>query len=233
MSVKRDQTVATIAAALGIDRVFVGEGGDELFSEDMLEPVPEPRRLSTALFSARAWATIEETRHQIEAVPQLRHRSLLTFVYDARLDVTMKEFCGTLTRSPFTDLEMIRCGLRWAQLTRSQGERHSKRILADVFGDELPPAVLGRRGKVCWDGVFARGYALHGDGIREAIEQKRSVFDYLGINVPWLAARVRALSRWQRTRYGPDDGEVFAAYAIAVWLESWGIRQARDRDWSV
>lgn len=32
---------------------------------------------------------------------------MLTYLHDARLDVALKEAFGTITRSPFTDLEML------------------------------------------------------------------------------------------------------------------------------
>jgi asparagine synthetase B (glutamine-hydrolysing) len=232
MALKRDQTMAQVANAEGVDRVYVGEGGDELFAENMLEAMSSVVSLPRALFSTHAWDTIEQTRSGLLAQPMLRQRSLLTFIYDARLDVTMKETYGTTTRSPFTDLAMARCGLQWATLTKQLGERHSKRILLEAFADEMPDAVSTRRGKVSWDGVFARAYAAHADTIQSSFERNQRVLEHLGIDVAWLTRRVRELSRWERTKYGSDDGAVFALYALATWLQSCGIQQPSDHQWT-
>ena len=231
MAVHRNQTIAGIAAGAAIDRIYVGEGGDELFAEDMLEPLPVMAALPRELFSGRAWGVIERTRQCALAQPSLRNRSRMISIYDARLDVTMKEAYGTATRSPFTDLAMARCGLQWAMLTRELGEPHSKRILAEAFAQDMPDAVRDRRGKVCWDGVFARAYATHEETILAVFDRNRRVLGHLGIDVRWLTRRVGELARWERTTYGADDGAVFACYGLATWLESWGIRDAAEHEW--
>jgi hypothetical protein len=118
--------------------------------------------LARGAFSKAAWREVERTAVIMESNLSFMKRSSLTLLYDARFDVTLKEAFGTTTRSPFTDLDLVRCGISWTRLSARLGRRRGKSILADAFAAELPGAVTGRRGKVPWDGVCARGYALHG-----------------------------------------------------------------------
>ena len=83
-----------------------------------------------------------------------------------------------------------------------------------------------------WDGVFARAYAEHADTIMSAFERNQRVLHHLGIDVSWLTRRTRELSRWERSKYGPDDGVVFAAYALATWLATWGIQDPSNHQWT-
>ena len=41
MALKRDQVVAELAVAEGAGRIYVGEGGDEVFAENVLAPAPD------------------------------------------------------------------------------------------------------------------------------------------------------------------------------------------------
>lgn len=232
ISFKRDLAIARIAAAEGIDRVLVGQGGDQLFAEDMLSPLPPPSSLTRQLFSTGAWTIVERARVLMQATSVFRRRSTLAYLYDARLDIPMKESLGTMTRSPFTDLAVIRCGLSWAALSARLGRHEGKRILTEAFAAELPSAVANRRGKVCWDGVCARAYAHHGGAILHEIEQARGPLEHLGIEVSWLMRRVGSLARWEQTRFGHDDREVFAVYALATWLRAWGVERVSDCRWS-
>ena len=202
-----------------------------MFAENVLAPAPTPAPLPRELFSAQAWHTVTQTREHVTSSPVFHRRSLLTSVYDARLDIAMKDHFGITTRSPFTDLAMARCGIQWATLKAELGVRHSKEILAEAFGDQMPQAVLGRRDKVPWDGVFARAYAEHGEVIVDTFDRSSQMLGHLGIDVSWLVRRVRQLSRWERTQSGSDDAAVFGAYALATWLESWGIRHPGDHGW--
>ena len=231
IGLKRDLTVARLAMKQGVHRIFVGQGGDQLFAEDMLQPLPMPIQLARGAFSKAAWITIEQARNVMISTPAFRRRSTLTYLYDARLDVALKEALGTITRSPFTDLDMIQGGLAWASLSRRLGAHEGKQILVDAFAEQLPNAVVSRRGKVCWDGVCARAYALHGHSIVNEIERVRGPLERAGLDVPWLTQRVGKLARWETSTFGRDDREVFAVYALATWLHSWGIEQVSDAVW--
>lgn len=92
--------------------------------------------------------------------------------------------------------------------------------------------MTGRRGKVSWDGVGARAYAAHADSIVTEIDRVRGPLEQIGIDVRWVTGRVAQLARWENTTFGRDDKEVFAAYAIATWLRSWGVEQVSDCSWS-
>jgi len=159
-------------------------------------------------------------------------RSTLTYLHDARLDVTLKEALGVITRSPFSDLGLAKCGLSWSRLSANLGLWPAKDILADAFEAELPTEVTRRRGKVSWDGVCARAYAAHGDSIVTEIERVRGPLEQIGIDVRWVTERVGQLARWEKTSFGKDDKEVFAVCAVATWLRSWGVEQVSDCSWS-
>jgi len=232
IGLKRDLTIARIASTESIDRILVGQAGDQLFSEDMLEPVPLSTTLARGAFSQRAWQEIEHAREIMQANPSFLKRTTLTYLHDGRLDLALKEALGPTTITPFSDLEMILCGLSWARLSARRGVREGKRILADAFAAELPHAVTGRRSKVSWDGVCARAYGQHGEAIRNELEISSAPLEHIGLDVSWLVKRTKELARWEKTTFGKDDRELFAAYALAAWLRSWGIERVSDCSWS-
>jgi asparagine synthetase B (glutamine-hydrolysing) len=232
ITLKRELDMTRIAVNQQIDRVLVGEGGDQVFSEDLLEPVPASVPLARAAFSSQGWQTIEGIRAEMDARPYYLRRSTLTYLHDARLDVALKESFGTHTRSPFSDLDMIRAGMGWAHLSAQLGVREGKKILVEAFADKLPEELLARRSKVSWDGVCARTYAAHGGSIIQEIEKTSPVLEHLGINPRWIIERVGALSRWEITRFGEMDREVFAVYALSTWLQSWNIEKPSDCCWT-
>jgi hypothetical protein len=130
---------------------------------------------------------------------------------------------------------MIRSGIEWAKLARRFGLPVGKHILADAFNAQLPGAVTSRRGKVPWDGVCARGYALHGDSIVKEIERASGPLEAVGLDVGWLIKRVARLADGHiRTsnKGNRGDKEVIAAYALATWLRGWGIERVSDCLWS-
>ncbi len=232
IALTRDLAIARLASSAGVDRVLVGQGGDQLFSEDMLELVRAPIQLARGAFSNAAWQQIENARAVMASAPAFLNRTTLTYLHDARLDVALKEAFGTSTRSPFTDLAMVRCGIAWARISARLAVRQKKKILMEAFAAELPAAVAGRRGKVSWDGVCARMYAQNGEAIAYEIERVRDPLVHMGVDVRWLTRRVAQLARWERTTFGEDDREVFAVYALATWLHSWGVDRVSDCDWS-
>jgi asparagine synthetase B (glutamine-hydrolysing) len=118
--------------------VLVGQGGDQLFSENMLQPIPAPTPLARGAFSASGWREVERARGLMHASPVFFKRSTLTYLHDARLDVVMKEAFGASTRSPFTDLDVVRCGLSWAKVSARLGTRRMRTSLC------------GSRRRPCW-----------------------------------------------------------------------------------
>ncbi len=83
-----------------------------------------------------------------------------------------------------------------------------------------------------WDGVCARAYASHADSIVSEIERVAAPLEHIGLDVGWLVRRVAQLASWEKTAFGKDDKEVFAAYAVATWLRSWGVERVSDCSWS-
>ena len=229
---KRAVAVSRLASSEGLDRVYVGHGGDQLFAEDILERETTPCPLARGAFSKAAWPEVERILATAESSPFFLRRSLLTYSYDARFDVVFKEAFGTTTRSPFTDLAWVRCGLTWAKLSARLGLPSGKSILADAFAANLPGAVTGRKGKAPWDGVTSRGYARHADSIVTEIERVRGPLERLGMDVRWLVRRVALLADGQKTTSALDDKEVIAGYAIATWLRSWGVERVADCSWA-
>ena len=110
----------------------------------------------------------------------------------------------------------------------TSNEAEAKSILARALADLLPDAVTGRKGKVAYDGVWMRAYAVHGEHIARTIERSAPVLQHIGASPNWLLARVRRLAAWAPV----SDREVLAAYAVAVWLVSWGLERVTDVRWN-
>lgn len=232
IGLKQAVEVARLASREGLDRVLVGHGGDQLFCEDLFERETTSYQLDRGAFSKAAWREVERTKALMESSSSFMRRSCLTLLYDARFDVTLKEAFGVITRSPFTDRDVAWCGLSWARLSARLGLRRGKSILADAFAAELPDAVTGRRGKVPSDGVCARAYAQHADSIVKELEQVRGPLECVGLDVRWLVRRVAQLAGGKQTTSAREDKEVIAAYALATWLNSWGVEHVSDCNWS-
>jgi hypothetical protein len=231
LRLKRALAIARAALNEGIDRVFVGHGGDQLFAEDLLDREAALLPLDRKAFSEVAWRELERTLKNARSDPLMK-RSTLTFSYDARFDVVFKEAFGTTTRSPYTDAAWIRCGLAWARLRARHGLAPQKQILSEAFASDLPKAVSHRKGKVPWDGVTSRGYAAHEDDIITELDGARSPLEHVGLNMRWLNRRVRKLADGSMSICDRCDKEVIASYALAHWLHSWGILHVSDCGWS-
>ncbi|WP_405495765.1 hypothetical protein [Nocardia sp. NBC_00511] len=229
LRLKRDLTVARVALQEGIDRIIVGHGGDQLFAEELLDRERSPRPLNPGAFSDAAWRRIQRTVETARLDPLMK-RSTLTFSHSSQFDVAFKEKFGITTRSPFTDVAWIRCGLAWARLSDRSGP--DKTILAEAFASDLPEAVTHRRGKVPWDGVTSRGYAAHKDHILAELDRGHAPLERIGFNLRWLHRRVQQLADGTKSTSDRDDKEIIASYALAHWLNSWGIVDASDCFWA-
>lgn len=226
--IRHAEQVARFAAANGARRIYNGHGGDQCFASDLLaheELVANPP--SRGPFSGAAWRSIAGAYEAVQGSPWM-DRSLGTFVYDARPDVWVKESYGPTLRTPFSDLRVFRAALAWSHCCQARGARPDKSILADAAHDLLPQAVLQRKGKVAYDGVWMRGYLRHAEHIAGAFEQAGGILSHIGVSPGWLQRRARELGEWHEK----SDREVLAAYAIAAWLESWGLRRAEEVDWA-
>jgi Asparagine synthase len=228
---KRALAVARIASNEGVDRIFVGHGGDQLFAENLLDREPTPHPLDLRAFSDFARRQVERAVENANSDPLMR-RSTITFSHDARFDVLFKEAFGIVTRSPFTDVAWIRCGLAWARLPVRDSLRSRKQILSDAFALDLPQAVTHRKGKVPWNGVTSRSYAMHEDDILTELDRVRSPLERVGLNMRWLNRRVRQLADGSKSSFDLCDKEVIGSCALASWLRSWGILHASDCGWS-
>ena len=220
--IRHAEQVAGFAASHGATRIYVGHGGDQLFSTDLggLEPMAaSPDR---APFARQAWRAVRQTEE-----PAWRRRSTGCFVYDARQDVWVKETFGPTLRTPFSDNAVFKAALSWSRLNAMQGRRPDKAILACALGDLLPAAVTGRKGKVAYDGVWMRAYAAHGEHIGNTLERVAGLLEHIGANPAWLLKRTRRLAEWAPV----SDREVLGAYAVAAWLVSWGIDRPADVAW--
>jgi asparagine synthetase B (glutamine-hydrolysing) len=225
--VRHAEQVARLAATCAASRIYVGHGGDQLFSTDLTEAEPISHGLARAAFSQRGCRTVTHVFGRIR-LPRWRQRSTGCFVYDARQDVWVKEAFGPTVRTPFTDLALFRAARAWSRLSVSQGAKPDKTILAAALPDLLPQAVVERHGKVAYDGVWMRAYAAHAEHIGRMLDRTSTVLEHIGLSPKWLLRRVRQLSNWQ-----PVSGrEVLAAYAISSWLVSQDIERASDVTWS-
>jgi len=154
-------------------------------------------------------------------------RSLGTLVYDARPDVWIRETFGPVHRTPFSDLRVFRSALAWSRWCKAHQTRPDKSILAEAVGDLLPQAVVARKGKVAYDGVWMRAYYRNANRIASLVEEVSSVLAHIGVSPQWLQQRALELGEW-RDR---SDREVLAFYGIAFWLSAWGITRASDVAW--
>jgi hypothetical protein len=91
----------------------------------------------------------------------------------------------------------------------------------------LPDAVVQRKGKVAYDGVWMRAYAVHGEHIARTLDRASAVLEHIGVSPAWLLRRVRQLAAWQPV----SDREILGAYGLSAWLISWGIERVSDVAW--
>jgi asparagine synthetase B (glutamine-hydrolysing) len=222
--IRHSECVAEFAASRRASRIYVGHGGDQLFATDLtIDEAMPSQTLSYAPFSREFRHALKHAMRLISR-PQWRHRSSACFVYDARQDIWVKVTFGATIRTPFTDTAIFRAAQQWSRYSRARQVRPDKTILARALACMLPDAVLNRKGKVAYDGVWMRAYAAHVDHISHTIERTAAILTWIGISPEWLMRRVRQLGAWQQV----GDREVLGAYAIAVWLLSWNLEDARD-----
>jgi asparagine synthetase B (glutamine-hydrolysing) len=220
--IRHAEEVAACAAARGATRIYVGHGGDQLFSTDLEVLEPTAGRPDRAPFSREAWSAVLRSEQSA-----WRQRHTGCFVYDARPDVWVKETFGPTLRTPFSDNAVFRAARAWSRHCAARGHRPDKTILARAVGDLLPNAVTGRKGKVAYDGVWMRAYSAHGEHIGTTLERVAGVLEHIGVDPAWLIRRTRQLAEWE-----PVSGrEVLAAYSIAAWLVSWGVERVSDVAW--
>lgn len=232
MIAKREETFAKIARNEGANTILVGEGGDQLLSEHLLEPMRVTNQIDRSVLKADKRLALDNVMRDMSAAPtDYLNRSTLNFSYDARLVPAIKELWGVTTRTPFTDLGMAMCGIAYAKWCAARGFNHGKKIIIDAFSDVLPEAVQQRRGKVSWEGVYARTYVAHEDSLSEEFESCHEALEEIGFDIQWLMKRVRALGRLEATEYGRDDREVMSVHAIAYWLNEKGIHRRTDCTW--
>jgi asparagine synthetase B (glutamine-hydrolysing) len=226
--IRHAESVARFAAERGAARLYTGHGGDQCFATDLLAREPAPRPGAKGPFSAVAWRSLRAAGDALRHSP-LMERRLATFLVDARQDVWAKEVCGVTVRTPFSDLAVFRSAKAWSRWCRARDAQPDKTVVALAAADRLPPAVLERRGKVAYDGVWLRGYQHHADHIAGCFDATADVLEHLGISASWLIGRVRQLAH----RRPCSDREVLAAYALSAWLRSWQIEHIGDVPWEL
>lgn len=221
------EVVAELASTLQGDRIYMGHGGDQLFNTNIDEPEPTDPRPSLATFSRPGQRAVKRIIH-LGHDTKWRRRTAACFVYDARQDIVMREVFGQTIRTPFTDLAVWRAARRWTLWSTAHGRRPDKSILADALPGWLADAVVNRRGKVAYDGVWVRSYAHHADDIGGAIERAGPLLREIGMSQEWLLRRVHELASWEDV----PDREVIGAYGVASWFNSWEFDSPRHVSWS-
>jgi hypothetical protein len=225
--IRHAEQVARHAATHGASTLYVGHGGDQLFSTDLTVAEEIPYTPTRAPFSREAWRTMRQALMHLHA-PRWRQRRAGYFVYDARQDIWAKENYGVTVRTPFSDLAIFLAARRWSQWSQSQGVRPDKTILIRAVGELLPTAVTERRGKVAYDGVWARSYRASGDHIAATISQSAQVLEHIGLSPGWLLRHAQLLAQGK----GSAQRDILAAYSLAAWLLSWEIERVGDVDWA-
>lgn len=225
--IRHAEEVARFAARCGAERIYTGHGGDQCFATDLLDREPlVSNGLESGPFSREAWPVIRRAMDITRGSDSL-DRSLGTLVYDARPDVWIRETFGQTHRTPFSDLRVFRSALAWSRWCKEHQMRPDKSILAEAAGDLLPHAVVARKGKVAYDGVWMRAYRENAARIASLFDQVSGVLTQVGVSSDWLQQRALELGEW-RDR---SDREVLAFYGIAFWLSAWGITRASDVAW--
>ncbi len=221
------EQVAQFARSRDASFLYIGHGGDQLFATDLQTTDPVSNlRFEKGLFSREAQHTLASAYNIIKGSPWLQ-RASACFVYDACIDVWMNERYGLTVRTPFTDLKMFKVALCWSDWCKQFAARPDKSILARSMQEILPDAVLNRKGKVAYDGVWLRGYMKHADHISSVFDQTSSVLEHIGLSPRWLINRVKDIASLQAS----SSAEIVAAYAISHWLLSWDIRRVEDVNW--
>jgi asparagine synthetase B (glutamine-hydrolysing) len=226
--IRHAEEVARFAARRGAERIYTGHGGDQCFATDLLDREPlVGHNLESDPFTPQAWQAVRRAMGTTRK-SDLLDRSLGTLVYDARPDVWIRETFGPIHRTPFSDLRVFHSALAWSAYCKEHHMRPDKSILAEAVGDLLPHAVVARKGKVAYDGVWMRAYHRHADHIASLFEQVGGLLAHIGVSPRWLQRRAQELGQWKDR----SDREVLALYAIAVWLSAWGITRADDVTWA-
>jgi hypothetical protein len=216
--IRHAECVGELARMHNATRIYTGHGGDSVFAVDLTGNEPAPSPFARGAFTSAAWRTLR-TSWRTLAEPRWVRRASGCFVYDARQDIWAKERFGALVRTPFTDGAFLRAGLAWSHFSRIRGVRPDKTILRQAVPELLPSAVVNRRGKVAYNGVWARGYMKNADHICDNIEPAASALERVGFSPKWLVARCRSLSQGESL----GVAEVLAGYSIAVWLRAWDL----------
>jgi asparagine synthetase B (glutamine-hydrolysing) len=225
--IRHAERMARFAHQHGASRLYVGHGGDQLFCTDLLAREAVSTMPERAPFSAGAWRALRTVHREIGGSAWLQ-RATACFVYDACQDVWAKETHGLTVRTPFTDLALFRAALQWSHWCAARGARPDKTILSEAMVGALPREVIGRKGKVAYDGVWMRGYAHNADHLAGTIEGASALLEHIGLAPAWLVRRVRQLAALEAV----SGREVMGAYAISTWLSSWGIQRPSDVEWA-
>jgi len=221
--IRHAESVGEFARRHEATRIYTGHGGDSVFAVDLTREEDAPSPFARGAFSAPAWRVLREAHARIVEV-RWRERAGGCFIYDARQDVWAKERFGTTVRTPFSDGAVFRAGLAWSKLSRSRGVRPDKSILRRAVPELLPAAVVTRRGKVAYDGVWQRGYATHAHHVCETLETASFLLERIGFSPGWLLGRCQSLARGEPL----DTRELLAGYALASWLAAWQLDRASD-----
>ena len=212
------EEVVRTSAHYGSKVLYIGHGGDQLFSTDLTELEPFSRRPCKGPFSNQVFAFVNGKSAELEHATY-RHRTSGCFVYDGRQDVWAKELFGVTPRTPFTDLAVFKSAIKWSKHTAALGIKPNKTILTQSLRNRFPTAVIERKGKVAYDGVWMRGYENNLDWIIHTIEMSSEILEHLGLSVKWLSGRARDLS----ARKTLCDDELISAFSLSSWLNSWNI----------
>lgn len=220
------EAVAKIAKHADATKIYVGHGGDVLFSCNLYAP-QEPNIINyREVVSKNASGIVAGVLQQIHN-PMYRQRNTGCFAYDGIQDIWIKEVYGAMIRTPFNDLALYKAALMWSAFCNQRGLDPDKRILKDGLPNYLPSEVVNRKGKVSYDGLWARAYSRYGEAIASTIDRTSGILEFIGISPKLVFAQIRKLQSWQSM----SGDSVIAAYAISSWLNSRGIHNISGRRW--
>jgi asparagine synthetase B (glutamine-hydrolysing) len=211
------------ARELGVEVLCHGIGGDQVFADrapsqfaalsgwrDGLDFADPHLRLDVR---AARWYL----RRLYFGGARCLRRSPAFLLHDGWYDRYLAPAMGLQYEGIFVDLQLLLACDAVRTARRPRAAQPPKAIARRAFAGALAPAVLARRGKAGFDGVYQRGLRRNIDEVCGLIDaEARSLAD-AGVNARRLIRRVRTCAA---RGWGSRDTPVFAALAWVAWMHA-------------
>ena len=208
----------SIAKLHGANVLLHGIGGDQVFEQriggaTLTRTAPRLGIASLAL-KYRLHKVIRSVRREVGGKSGYRFVNLGTMLYDGWADRYLGPRHGVRYEPGLTSLPIIRAA-RQFYLQCPNPNRYSKHVIRTCFADDLPEAVLQRRSKVGFDGVYQRGARRHFDDAIGMLEAYTPQLENLGIRPGKV---IKELSRIASIGWESDATPALAVLAWCAWI---------------